>query len=207
MTSRRIAAALGVVSLFAASLVLAVLAGDVAKTERALAQGDARFGGVPGRIGMWDAETLLPGGIARRVVGIEDDIAYRTALQRFRLSRPRQPVERFAQLTVRAGADRTLARVARDEPDPRRRSALHTFRGALALEEARLGSDSAPPIRRAVTQFRLAVELDPQNGDALYNLELALRLLAGSGTTSGGGGERAATPASGAGAATSGSGY
>lgn len=207
MTGGRLAAGTAVVLLFAAALALAVLAADVARTERALEQGDARFGAVAGRGGMWEADTILPAGVARSVLGVDDDLAYRTAMQRFRLSRPRRPVEQFSQLAVRAGADRALARAAQDESDPRRRSSLHNLRGALALEEARLGSDSAPPIRRAVTQFRLAAELDPGNADAQYNLELALRLLARSGTTSGGSGERASTPASGAGSGTSGSGY
>ena len=207
MSRRRLVGALAVAALFAASGVLAILAGDVARAERALSQGDVRFGAVAGRGGMWEAETTLPSGLTRRALGVEDDIDYRRAVQRFRLSRPRQPVQQFAQLTVRAGADRALAAAARDESDPRRRSALHNLRGALALEEARLGTESGPPIRRAVTQFRLAVELDPRNEDAQYNLELALRLLSRSATTSGGSGERAATPASGAGSATSGSGY
>ncbi|HET9938324.1 MAG TPA: hypothetical protein VFQ28_06005, partial [Gaiella sp.] len=117
------------------------------------------------------------------------------------------PVQQFSQLTVRAGADRRLAAAIREESDPQRRATLHLLRGALALEESRLGSDSGPPIRRAVTQFRQAVELDPTNVDAQYDLELALRLLARSGDTSGGSGERAATPASGAGAGTAGRGY
>jgi len=207
MTGRRVVGAVGVVALFAAAAVLAVLAADVVRAERAVAQGDTRFGAVSGRLGMWDADTTLPQGLTRSVLGLEDDVAYRGAVQRFRLSRPRQPVQQFAQLAVRAGADRALARAARDEGDPRRRAALHNLRGALSLEEARLGSDSGPPTRRAVTQFRLAVELDPGNEDAQFNLELALRLLARSGATSGGSGERAATPASGAGSATAGSGY
>ena len=207
MSRSRVAGAVAVVALFAAAAFCAVLAADVVRAERAVAQGDARFGAVSGRQGMWDADTTLPYGLTRAVLGIEDDVAYRAAVQRFRLARPRRPVEQFAQLAVRAGADRALARAAREQTDPDRRAALHNLRGALSLEEARLGSDSGPPIRRAVTQFRLAVELDPGNEDAQYNLELALRLLARSGATSGGSGERAATPASGAGSATAGSGY
>lgn len=207
MSRRAGAVAGGVALLFAAAVFFALLAADVARVDTSVDQGDARFGGVAGRLGMWEADTVFPSGLVRGLVGVQDDLEYRTAVQRFRLSRPRQPVEQFAQLAVRAGADRSLARAARSERDPSRRSALHNFRGALALEEARLGSDSAPPIRRAVSQFRLAVELDPRNDEALYNLELAIRLLARSGTSSGGSGERAATPASGAGTATSGSGY
>jgi Arc/MetJ family transcription regulator len=207
MSGRRLAGIVAAVGLLAVSLLLALLAADVLRVDRALAQGDARFGPVSGRSGMWEAETLLPAGISRRVLGVGDDLAHRTAVQRFRLARPREPVQQFSQLTVRAGADRRLARAARAEQDPRRRARLHNLRGALALEESRLGSDSGPPTRRAVTQFRLAVELDPTLVDAQYNLELALRLLARSADTSGGSGERASTPASGAGAGTAGRGY
>jgi hypothetical protein len=207
VTSRRLLAAVGVVAAFAASLALALLAADVVRADQAIERGDARYGGVAGRAGMWEPDTILPSGVSTRLLGVQDDLDYRTAVQQFRFSQPRQPVQVFGQLAVRAGADRRLARAVREERQPRRRSALLNLRGALALEEARLGTDSSPAIRRAVVQFRRAAELDPSNHDAQYNLELALRLLRRSGTTSGGSGERAATPASGAGAASSGSGY
>jgi hypothetical protein len=207
VSTRRLVAVVAVVGAFTASLLLALLAADVIRADRALERGDARFGAVSGVGGMWTADTVLPFAASRGLLGIGDDLEYRDAVQRFRLARPREPVQQFAQLTLRAGADRRLARVARDEPDPLRQAALLNLRGALALEEARLGSDSAPPIRRAVTHFRRAAELDPGNHDAQYNLELALRLLRRAGTTSGGSGERPSTPASGAGTGTSGSGY
>ena len=207
MTGRRQLVLAGVVAAFAVSLALALVAADLVRADRAIERGDARYGGVAGREGMWEADTLLPSGVATSLLGIDDDLAYRSAVQQFRFSKPRRAVQAFADLTVRAGADRRLARAVREESDPRRQAALHVMRGALALEEARLGSDSAPPIRRAVVQFRRAAELDPANHDAQYNLELALRLLERAGTSSGGSGERASTPASGAGAGTSGSGY
>lgn len=207
MTKGRMLAAAGVVVAFAASLVLALLAADVVRSDRAIDRGDARYGGVAGRTGMWEADTILPSSVSTRLLGIEDDLDYRDAVQRFRFSKPRQPVQAFAGLAVRAGADRRLAQAVRAESDPGRQAALLNLRGALALEEARLGSDSSPPIRRAVTHFRRAAELDPANHDVQYNLELALRLLKRAGTTSGGSGERASTPASGAGAGSSGSGY
>ena len=109
--------------------------------------------------------------------------------------------------TVRSGAERVLAGAARRETDPRRESVLANLRGVLALEEARLGVGSTPPLRRAVGQFRRALELDSSNDDARYNLELALRLLSGAAATSAGSGQRAGTPASGAGAASTGGGY
>ena len=207
MTGNRALLAGAAVAAFAGALLLAVLAGDVIRAERAVERGDARFGAVSGQTGMWKADTVLPFGASRSLLGIGDDLDYRDAVQRFRLARPREPVQQFAQLTVRAGADRRLARAAREDSDAQRQAALNNLRGALALEEARLGAASAPPIRRAVTHFRRAVELDPANHDAQFNLELALRLLERAGTTSGGSGERASTPASGAGSGTSGSGY
>jgi hypothetical protein len=196
-----------VVAAFAVSLVLALLAVDVVRTDRALERGDARFGGVAGTSGMWEADTVLPAQASRRLLAVTDDIHYRRAIQRFRFARPRELVQQFSQLTLRAGADRQLARAAREADDPLRQAELLNLRGALALEEARLGSESTPPIRRALTHFRRAAELDPSNHDAQYNLELALRLLSRAGTTSGGSGERASTPASGAGSGSSGSGY
>ena len=83
------------------------------------------------------------------------------------------------------------------------------MRGALLLEEARNTTTQRQVfVRRAIEQFRKAVVLDPANGDAVYNLELALKLLRRAGADPGGGGEgRAPLPAPGAGAATSGAGF
>lgn len=207
MSARTLCWTAAVLGAFALSLALALLAADVIRTERALERGDARYGSVAGVSGMWRAETTLPAGLSRALLGVDDDLDYRSAVQRFRLAQPRQPVQQFSQLTLRAGAERQLARAAAAEPNAGRRATLFVLRGALALEESRLATDSAPAIRRAVTLFRRAVELDPSSHDAQFNLELALRLLSRAGTTSGGSGERASTPASGAGAGTSGSGY
>jgi len=207
LTARRITGMAAVVAAFILSALLAILAADVRRSQEALERGDARFGAVAGRDGMWAADTLLPSGVSGGLLGIGDDVEFRTAVQRFRLSRPRQPVTQFSQLTGRSGAERVLARVGRGGLDDRRLAAAANLRGALALEEARLET-AGPPLRRAVGHFRRAVELDPANDDAKFNLELALRLLSGSGGGSGGGGgARTATPASGAGAASAGSGY
>jgi hypothetical protein len=63
-------------------------------------------------------------------------------------------------------------------------------------------------VRRAVEQFTRAVTLDPDNEDALYDLELALRVLrSGGGGGQGGTTSRSPLPAPGAGSATSGGGF
>ncbi len=64
-------------------------------------------------------------------------------------------------------------------------------------------------LRRALVEFRAAARLAPAGEDAKADVELVLRLLqeASNGASAGGGGERPNVFASGAGAATSGSGY
>jgi hypothetical protein len=208
VTARRVGGLAAIVLAFAVATVLALLAADVLRWQQALERGDNRFGPVAGTAGMWTPDTLLPSRISRTVTGVGDDVDYRAAVQSFRFTRPREPVSQFSQLTARSGAHRLLAAVDRADADAGRRATAANLRGALALEEARLGPASGPPLRRAVSHFRHAVELDPANQDAKFNLELALRLLASGGASSGGGGgERTSTPASGAGAASAGSGY
>lgn len=207
MTTSRIAGPAAVALSFAVAVLLALLAADVVRSQQALEKGDVRFAGVAGTKGMWEGDTILPAGASRALLGLDDDLDYRQAVQRFRFAQPRQPVTTFAQLTKRSGAERVLAGAAREDTDPHRGSALANLRGALALEEARVGTVSGPALRRAASHFRRAMELDPGNDDARFNLELALRLLSNTAGSSAGSGERAGTPASGAGAASSGSGY
>lgn len=207
MRTSRIAGPVAVALAFAVAILLALLAADVIRSQQSLEQADVRFAGAAGTKGMWEADTVLPGSASRALLGLGDDIEFRTAVQRFRLAQPRQPVTTFAQLTLRSGAERVLAAASRGEDDPLRASVLANLRGALALEEARVGTVSGPALRRAAAHFRRALELDPDSDQARFNLELALRLLSNAATSSAGSGERAATPASGAGAASSGSGY
>jgi hypothetical protein len=84
------------------------------------------------------------------------------------------------------------------------------MRGGLAFEEARGGgAQAAVFLRRSLAQFRQAIGLDESNENAKYNLELALALQRAARSGSGGGDSvRRGDPlASGAGAATAGSGY
>lgn len=206
---RRLAGPVAVVALLALAVLLALLAADVLRWQRQLERGDVRFASATGEVGMWTPGAVLPAGISRALLGVGDDVAFRKAVQRFWLSRPREPIRRFADITLRSGAERELARAFGSDSSRERRSALANLRGALALEEARgTPVQEAVLLRRAAASFRQAVALDGENDDAKLNLELTLRLLrraaAGPG---GGGGGRAETPASGAGAATSGSGY
>lgn len=206
---RRALAAAAVVGLVAAAAVLAVLAVDVVRVDRQLTAADVRYVAGAGDDPSWVAKTLLPSGVATHIVGVDDDVRYRRAAERFWASEPRAELREFADVTKRARAERGLAELADSDESAQRRSALATMRGALLLEEARNSPTQREVfVRRAIEQFRRAVQLDPTNHDAAFDLELSLKLHRRSGTGDQSGGDaRSPLPSPGAGAATSGGGF
>ena len=201
--------AAAVVVMLVASVVLVALAADILRWERALDGADAAYASGAARSATWDAETVLGAGLSRGLLALDDDVAYRNAVRRFWVSKPRQAIREFADVTRRTGAEREVARVGELESDPQRRAQLSIFRGALLLEEARNSPAQREVfVRRAISEFRRAASVDPENEDALFNLELALRLLRRGGSDSSSGqNSRSPLPAPGAGAATSGGGF
>ena len=208
MTGRRIAGAIAVVALLALAAFLAVLALDVLRWGRHLDETEVGLAAVPSVRGL-EPDTRLPAGISRRLLGVGDDVEFREALQLFRLSRPGQPARDLQDVALRSRAETELARVARDDPSSANRSRASLLRGIFALEEARESqAQQSVFLRRSLSELREAIRLDPANEDAKYDLELVLRLIENSEDESGGGSSgRGDTPASGAGAASSGSGY
>jgi hypothetical protein len=207
--ARSIAAGAGVVALLLAAVLGVALAVDLLRAENRVAVADAAFTTGLDRTVTWDADTLLPVGVSRGVLGLDDDIAFRRAVQRFWLSKPRDPLREFGDVTRRSGAERELARLGETDESGERRAVALTMRGALLLEEARNTTTQRHVfVRRAIEQFRKAVFLDPANADAVFNLELALKLLRRSGADPGGGDEGGAPlPSPGAGATTTGTGF
>ncbi len=203
-------AAVAVVVMLVSALLLVALAADLLRWERELERGDASFAsGASIRAAAWEPQTTLPIGVSRALLAVGDDIVYRNALQRFWLSGPREPIREFSDVTRRTGAEREVARAGEVDSNSDRRAQLAIFRGALLLEEARNSPVQREVfVRRAISEFSKAAALDPANEDALYDLELALRLLRRAGSDSGDGQtSRSPLPAPGAGAATSGGGF
>jgi hypothetical protein len=206
---RRLIGALAVVLLLVGAAALVALAADLRSWERAVDGADTAYASGAVRSASWEADTVLGGGLSRALLALDDDLAYRSAVRRFWLSGPRQPIREFADVTRRTGAEREVALVGETETDPARRAQLAIFRGALLLEEARNSPAQREVfVRRSISEFRRAATVDPGNEEALYNLELALRLLRRGGSDSSSGqNSRSPLPAPGAGAATSGSGF
>jgi hypothetical protein len=198
-----------VVLALVASAFLAILAVDVIRWDRQLEQASLRFASGTGQLDMWTADTYLPSNLSGRLLGVEEDVAVRRAVQSFRRSRPRQPAQQFTDVTRRSAAEAELARAVRMSPGRKQEARLANLRGVLRLEEARgAPSETSVLLRRAATSFREAIRKDLGYEDAKFNLELTLRLLQRGGSPSGGGGGgRADTPASGAGTASTGRGY
>lgn len=193
----------------AASALLATLGVDVMRWDRQLQQAELRFASGTGALDMWTADTYLPSDVSGSLLGVEEDVAVRRAVQSFRRSRPRQQAQQFTDVAKRSAAEAELARAVRMGPGRRQEARLMNLRGVLRLEEARgAPSETSVLLRRAATSFREAIRRDLRYEDAKFNLEVTLRLLQRGGSPSGGGGgDRADTPASGAGTASTGRGY
>jgi hypothetical protein len=90
------------------------------------------------------------------------------------------------------------------------RARRSTLRAVLVFEEARFDEGQREEfLRRSLAELRQAITVDPGNADAKYDLELVLSLLAGASeeAATGSGGRRSDVTGSGAGAASTGSGF
>ena len=204
---RPAAGSAAVVALVAAAAVLVALAADVLRWDRTMRDGDVAY--AAHAAASWQPNTLLPAGLTRTALGLEDDVEFRGAVDQFWKSEPRAPLQVFTDVTRRTAAERRLVRRMEAEERPDRRSVLATLRGAFLLEEARNSPVQRHVfLRRAIEQFQRAATLDPGNADAVYDLELALKLLRETGGgTAGGGDRRAPLPSPGSGSSSSGSGF
>ncbi len=190
----------------------ALLAVDVARWGDTMATDDVRYRVAADDPGLWQADELVPTGLARGLLALRDDIAFREAMRAIRLARLDEATVSDPELALAQNAAQArLEAVVSGDRDQSRRSRAAGLLGVLGL--ARLASESQDRgalLSSTVASLQLAISLDPGNDEAKYNLELALQrgrglqLLEGSGganPTPGGAG------AKGAGAGDPGSGY
>jgi hypothetical protein len=172
-----------VVALVAAAIVLALLARDVRAWPRALQSSDIRA--AAGESASWHPSTFLPVSWSQALTGLGPDRRLRLAIERFRQSYALQPGadNALAQAKRRAAAEAALAAAANDS-DPVRASQALDLLGLLLFGDASAGAGSSVGAN-ALGDLQQAVRLDDGNADAKANLELVLRLLAGSGSRAG----------------------
>lgn len=202
-------AAVGCV-VFASALFL--LAVDIGRWSDAMAADDVRYRSEPESADLWQPDTVVPFGAAKRLLGTGDDVAFREALRALRLGRLDLGITSDPELALSRGEARArLQQVASEDTNRIRRSRATNLIGVIAfassLTEAR---DQAAFIQDAAAAFQTAIELDPDNGEAKANLELALQRGRALQATEAGGGPNPSpggSGAKGAGAGDPGSGY
>lgn len=176
---RRTLAVAAAVALAAGGIFLLLLAVDVHRWHDRMAADDLAYRIDPQRPRLWDAPQIVPGGIARRLLGVDDDIRARLAFQLFELGRPRLLVAGAQETAYRGAAQSLLSRALDADTSRARRSRELTLEGVLELIAAGGGDPQQrrQALPRAADSFRSAVELDGTSDDAKFDLELTLRLL------------------------------
>lgn len=174
-----------------AAAMLVLLALDARAWSSRLPADDLRYRRDPSTHGLWQPGQLAPFGLARGVLGLGDDLAYRRALREFRIGRPLEPVFTTAVTTHRIEAQIKLTNVLANTRDAARASQAANLLGVLGFSMATQDvGQRATFLNNAVTAFRRAIVIDPANDDALFNLEYALDQLRGSGEQQAGGNNR-----------------
>jgi hypothetical protein len=195
----------------AGAVIILLLALDVGRWESTLVRGDVRFKVTPTRSDLWQADELLPFHVTRSLLNLDDDITYRETLRNFWLARPyASPFSERTNIdTLRSVAMVSLANYVRVPQERHRRAQAANLLGVMGFALATT-DDPGQRLRfllYAAKAFRGALTVDPNNEDAKFNLELALRLLRRLPTSTGGGRAHGPGRAGGAALAQPASGY
>lgn len=170
-----------------ALLILAVLAlllaADVRSWQSAIRDGDVEFASTPDHAS-WTPRTRL-GGVAGDLLGTDDDVSSRRALQLYGIAAATHlRLDNATQVqTTRAAAQDALTAVAASA-DSRRSSQARTLLGLLTYRASAAGGEQ-DQVDAAIADFTDAIRANPANADAKFDLELLLRLSAAQGTRPG----------------------
>ena len=198
------------VVLLVLAVAAALLAADIRSWQSAIQTGDLRFSQEPG-YAQWSAKTTLPGNPALRLLGLRSQLTFRKTAQQFVSAEAAGEGfdNGYSEARQRGAVESVLTTLAAG-PDRKRDSAADNMLGILAFTDSKSSGPYAPtPVERSVSDFRSAVQLDPADEAAKFNLEwLLLELLPkGSRPGSGGSAGAAKTGHHGAGGGVPGKGY
>ena len=195
-----LAAALG---LFAALAGTAAL--DARAWREAIGRGDTTYETAPGRA-RWEVDTLIPGDPVGKLLGLEDDVELRRAVQAFVVAErtPRGFDNGARRSQARAHAAGALASLAASA-NRRFSSRGNDLLGVLAATGAAAGAENDEEGARA--SFDAGVRADLGNVSVKFNLELLLRRSRTAGSRDDPGRGSGARGGAGAGATRAGGGY
>lgn len=180
MTRRRSLLVAGAAACVATSVLAALLAIDAGSWQAAFRSGDVEAAAGPRAKPAWTAGDIVPFGLSRRLLGVDDDLAFRRAVTLFRRARTGIPsFDTGVQGTaLRVEAEAALAHVIRTDRDRARASTAANLLGVLAVADSSSPAEGATPIERSIFEFVDAIHLDPGDEQAKANLELVYQLKA-----------------------------
>lgn len=208
---RHVLTAAAVALCLAVSVGALLLALDTWRVRAALDGDDVRYRSAP-EATLWAPTELVPGGAARLLLDVDDDILLRRAIRGVRLSHPETPGFSDPSYVVnRNEATAWLTDIVQGRYEHSRKSAAANLLGVLSFADAIADYDNRVKLLdSAAGRFRQAITFDPGNDDAKYNLELALSRSEGLELSEAGGGtdpSPGGKGARGAGAGDPGTGY
>jgi ABC-type amino acid transport substrate-binding protein len=176
------------IALAAVALVLAlgavVLAREVASRRDRIVIGDRARAANPVAVVDWTPSANLPFDPAGRLVGLGDDIALREATRAFVIAeRTGQGFDNGRERALRRDAAEAALEGVVLAGSPLEVARADVLLGVLAFDSS--ATSVATPGQQSVDAFSEAARLDPSDTAAKFDLELALRALAPSGTRPG----------------------
>ncbi|HEU5245444.1 MAG TPA: hypothetical protein VFU33_13690 [Gaiellaceae bacterium] len=174
---RRALPAVCAVVLLGLATVLVLFALDVRGWQRALTQGDVHFEAQRSHVGLWRSPAVVPGDPARSLLGLDDALSYRRALQLYWLQRGGASTGGQADLAAtRVAAETLLQRLMTSAATRGERSNAANLLGVMTVNAPENSATQKAEIATARRYFQQAVIADPTNYDAKINLELLLRV-------------------------------
>ena len=175
---RRARSPVAAVVLLGLAVVLVLFATDVRAWQGRVTRDDAAFRVQRSHVGYWRTPTVLPDDPARSVLGLDDALAFRRALQLFWLSTVGASTAGQADLAqLRVVAEARLQTLADSAGTREERSTAANLLGVMAVTTSAADSPTQKAtVERAKRYFGLAVREEPTNYAARLNLELTLRL-------------------------------
>jgi hypothetical protein len=166
--------------LTAAAAAVLVLALQVHRWQTTLARDDLRFEVAPTAGHLWAPPQGRGADVARRLLGVDDDLEFRRAERLFvdvHISARTYAGEQ-ERLAAFGQAQSNLEKLSRSDASPDRRARAANLLGILLWENASTADENTPLLlAQTVDSFKRAVRAYPAADDAKYNLELLETLL------------------------------
>lgn len=178
----------GVAALLLAALcvVAVLLALDLRAWHSAIARGDAAFAAKPASAS-WTISAKLPFAVSKDLLGLSNQLSFRTLAQSFvAVNAEGNGVDNgYSESRQRGVLEAELTQLL-PSLRPQLQSYAENLVGILTFSDSQQNGPQGPaPVSRSVSAFQAAVQIDPENEQAKYNLQLLLRDLAAEGYRSG----------------------